>query len=84
MSLNFVIDEDGFLWCDGCLKYVEYLLYDVWYFVIFFRNNCVIIFIIKYYYEKGKYVIGINYIFFMILLWFWIIFVWEEIWKWEW
>lgn len=46
--------------CDGCFKYVEFLLQDVCFLIILFCKNCVMKLIVKYYYEKDNYVGGMN------------------------
>lgn len=69
------VDFDGLFCVDGWLQYVENFFYDVCFFVILLRGNWVIKLIVKYYYEVGYYIIGINYIFVNFLIKYWIVVV---------
>ena len=81
--LSPLLDDNKIMRSDGCLKYAEFLPYDVRYPIILPRKNWVTKLIVKHYHEMGNHNAGVNQTLSLLSSKYWIIAAREEIIEWE-
>ena len=62
IKLNLCIDEGGVIWCDGRLKFAEFLPYDTKCPIILPHGHWVTKLIVKNYHERANHAAGMSFI----------------------